>query len=304
MKCINLYKSHFEPVALRGRSKFTKDSYIHLFRTWKKYSGGYEMRVEDCANGRMLEFLEWAQQGRKNTTINFLARLINCWSKYLVEEGHIERRDHIRMLPETHLVPEAYTVEEIQRILRKARKCLNIWYPKTVKPIPYALWMTCAIRTIWDTGERINALKTMPWDCVDLATGVIEIPAIVRKQTRPLKAKLKPRTLTEMRILYCYHTEWRRGNPTWNPDRHVFYIQRNRGSIAGDLGEIIKSCKIKVRTGERWNRFRRSYASYLEAAGFSATVAMMHKNRSTTERYLDPRIVTHESPNEHLPDLK
>lgn len=130
----------------------------------------------------------------------------------------------------------------------------------------------------WDSGERISALMGIQWADLDL-TGWARFPAEVRKgRRRDLVCRLHPQTCDALRKL-------------WRPSGAVLPWDRCTTTIWLHYRRILKRAGLPTDRAHKFHCWRKSVASYFEAAGGNSTKLLGHSNRKTTEAYLDPRVI-------------
>ena len=144
------------------------------------------------------------------------------------------------------------------------------------------------------TGERTSATLDLKWEWLDWSTGWLSVPANVRKGKRkaqryhlPQKVLDKLKQLDGVTKNEIFANPWKRKHKTG-----AFYQRYTR---------LLKRAGLPH--GAKWKpqRLRRTFGSYLEAAGGDATAALGHASRRTTVRsYLDVSICGPKPPAEFL----
>jgi integrase len=143
---------------------------------------------------------------------------------------------------------------------------------------------------LWDTGERTGAMLQLQWHYLDWRTGNMVVPAEVRKNAKPIYYRLKRPTLDALKAIR-------------RPQRElIFDMQSSVGSFHDCHNKLIRSAGLTYVTGKTGpQKMRRTFASFIEAAGGNATKALKHTDRRVTEdSYLDPRICETTQENEKL----
>jgi integrase len=216
------------------------------------------------------------------------AHLVSLWNaaakRRLVEQFPDLPRNLVRV---PHHAPEAYTVEEVSRMVIVARRRSG-----RVGPVAAAwLWPTL-LMSAWYSGERIGSLLQLRWSQVDTQRRTMTFLSEHRKGLG--------RTIT--RHITPQLAEWlekgRRG-----PSELVWpwLDHRNEGSIYPRLRYICESAGV---TPKGFHSIRKAAGSYVHAAGGDATTFLTHRDSKTTrEHYLSPNIVEEASALDYLPPL-
>lgn len=150
------------------------------------------------------------------------------------------------------------------------------------------------LMTIWDTGERIGAIRQLRIEHLDHARGMLTIPAEVRKnKTRDLVIELSPETLFAlMRIIDINE-----------PRRLIFVWPLCYTYLHDRYTKILKMAGLPSDCRSKFHRIRRTVASYYTLSGGNATQLLDHSNPAVTKKYIDPTIVRPSPPHSLLPKL-
>lgn len=183
------------------------------------------------------------------------------------------------------LTPEAYQLDQLHSLLDACagtRGCVG--------ETPADDWWTGLHYVFLFTGERTEATLLTRWDWLDWNTGWLNVHASVRKGKKKSEAYLlPPKVLDKLRPLRGVTKDVIFENPWSNAHKSgTFYYHYTKLLRRAGLPE-----------GSKWKpqRLRRTFASYLEAAGGDATDALGHSSRRVTKKsYLDPRICTKVAP--------
>ena len=156
--------------------------------------------------------------------------------------------------PKKQLVPHIFSEQEVNHMMKKARKLLcRHTQPRVVRTMYATL-----IGLLWATGMRISEAVNLNMGDVDLGRGVIRI-----RETKFYKSRLLPIHPTTVRALKRYLVERNSYYPSfdWNP---FFYnwrmAERKQGRYTRDafhqkIREAIIALKIKNKAG----RYARPY---------------------------------------------
>lgn len=243
---------------------------------------GHEPTVDDLDDMTVAAFTRWratntrGKQGKPisaETVTKDRTVLMILWSfacrKKLHPSGEWPTLPRRKRVVRT---PDAYTVEDIQRLVIAARFRVG-----RIAGRPASWFWPGLILTLYQTGERIGAVMATRWDDVDLERGWVRFPAEVRKgQTAD---NLKQITTD----LAHWLAQERRG-----PGELVWPWDRLPKSLYASWGVLCRKANVRNRA---FHAFRKSSCSFIHAAGGDATAHAMHANPQMTARhYLDPKI--------------
>lgn len=178
---------------------------------------------------------------------------------------------------EPRQIPQAWQADEIQRLFAAADRAVGAY-----AGVSCAQWWKMLLLILWDTGERIGAIRDLAWSHVDLRRGWLHVPAKFRKGGREDKVyRLASETLSILR-------ESKKSKP-----RDLLFPWPYSDTYLWRMfGKLLKSAGLESGARDKFHRLRRSVASHYEAAGGDATELLGHSERKvTTKHYLDPRIV-------------
>lgn len=256
---------------------------------------GRPAELADLEDLTVSKFLRWRavtpHRGRvpRPASVNKdKCQLLGLWNaaarKRMTEHFPDLARNIVRV---PHRPPQAYTVDEISRMVVVARSrygkigpCQAAWFWPT-------LLMSC-----YYTGERIGSHLEVRWCQVDSARRTITFLSEHRKGLG--------RTIT--RAITPQLVEWlergRRG-----PDELVWPWLEHR-KAQSIFPRVQKICRTAGVTPKGFHGIRKSAGSYVKAAGGDATEFLTHADgRTTRDHYLDPKIVGEASALDYLPPL-
>ena len=183
-------------------------------------------------------------------------------------------------------VPEAWLADELQRLLDATRL-----EPGTIHGFSSADVFRAMILTQYWTGERIGAV--MGLQCADVRGCNVIFRAESRKGGRRDTFREIPVECADALLAV------RR-----RPEDAAIPWQAHPTDIYRRLKRILARAGLPARRQDMFHKFRKTAASYYEAAGEDAQKLMDHSSRKVTERYLDPRIVRRGRPaSEVLPKV-
>lgn len=188
----------------------------------------------------------------------------------------------VRTITVPERVPRAWLLEEFERLIAACSDERG-----EVVGVPARLWFRAILLTAYWTGERIGALLSLEWG--DVSEDAILFRAEGRKGRREdIYRPIPPE---------CYEAIQK----IRTDRRLVFDWDRSYTLIWGRLGKICKRAGLPNDRMSKFHRVRKTAASYYEAGGGDAQQLLAHKNRGTTRRYLDPRIVKAQAATDILP---
>lgn len=268
------FQTIYQPRNLRSCSLKTLRLWRISLRHFDKFLGRQAL-IDDLTDDNLSQFAIYRRESVCPATINKdLASLLALW-RYLHRRQLIDRYPDVALEPEPVRVPIALTEDEINRLMRSARRARG-W----VGDVLSSVWFPAIILVAFDTGERIGGLLGLRWDDVDLAGRWLIFRAENRKGGRADKpsriAEDTAQTLAQLPRVSKRVFDWK-GSPCCLWKRY---------------GTILRRAGLPDDRLHKFHCIRRSTASHLEAAGGNATAALGHASRRNTLRYLDPRIAT------------
>lgn len=276
MLLAEIYHQQYLPNNLRIRSECTKQHYQITLRMLAQFFGR-EPRLSDLTDDNIRRFARWMMDSRPRSpaTVNQKLGYIAALWRWCAKRGLVSVWPTFRPLPEHHVVPRAWTERQLQALLKS---CLA--QSGKIGGIPAATWWINLHWFLYETGERIGATRKMTWSMVDVHSRVIDLPAEIRKGkwrgmvyrvSEELAAALQAQRRSCQELVFPFpHCE------------QTFYNRYKR---------ILIRAGLPTDRRNKLHKMRRSFASYLTAAGGDATRALRHSSaRVTEESYLDPSI--------------
>lgn len=284
----DFYSQVYRPQRLLDGSENTDKQYRIQLNHFGRHLGR-EPICDDLTDQTVAEFLRSHSKGRAAPTANKAYWCLYALWNLLVDRRVIDDRPTLRPLKEPDRIPTAWRLEEISKLLRSCAQ--EQGYHDGVRA---SLWWVAIHWCWWSTGERCSAMLAVERDRCDLERGEIFVPAEVRKgKTRDKVYKLLPDAVDALQRI-------------WLPERKlIFPFPWCSGTFYHRYNRILRRAGLPTDRRSKPQRMRRSFASYLEAAGGNATEALDHSTRRVTKRsYLDPRICGGQNPAELLPPIE
>ncbi len=280
------FESDYQPNALFGKSK----SNDRLYRVTIRNLGRSLCRpphLSDLTDDRIREHMAMALgRGLSRHTINSERNRLCAMATYAAKKRLIEHFPTIKLMRAPLDTPRCWRVAQLETLLKACKSFAGMTNGVSDAAALYAFHLVA-----WDSGERTGALLALKWEWLDLKDGWLVVPASARKAWKAATYSLKPSTIESIRQIQSPRRDCIFPWTVW-----TFYNRYNRLLEASGLP-----------TGPRWKPqcIRRSFASYLEAAGHNATDALQHTSRSITVRnYIDPTIAVKTQASDVLPELK
>lgn len=199
-------------------------------------------------------------------------KLLTVW-RWAARKKFVETFPDVEFAREPKRVPMGWLQEEVGILFRTIDLLRGF-----VGIIPARLYWHGLHAVIWDSSERIGAVREVRWDDLDLRSGWLNVRAEYRKGKREDKAaELHADTLNLLRQFP------RREGP-------IFPWPFCEGTLYNHYKKILASAGLPTDRRSKFHRVRRTVASYFKAAGGNAQELLGHANARTTELYLDPRI--------------
>lgn len=233
---------------------------------------GREPDIDDLNDETMNRFLLWmAEHGARCTMRNYRVRLLTIW-RFGVEIGLLDRLPlRVRKVRLTHPAPEAWSVEQVEKLLRHVATIRGRF--KFAKVIRRHYWRA-VIRTAYDTGLRFGDLMELR------LSNIADQGIVVVRQHK-----------TGVPIVRWIHPEtWQAIEKIADDSRpRIFGDVLGRRSFFERFSEISKAAGVNGKF--RW--LRRSGASLVERDDRGAGKLFLgHKSHGIAERhYFDPRML-------------
>jgi len=276
------YRDFYAVLKLRSRSVRTKQLYLSTIRGFDRWLGrSAELAdLNDLTVNRYLAYLR--DRELSPFTVNKeRSNLLALWN-YAARKGYIALWPDVPTEIEPEVIPRAWMEDEMKRIFAA---CDGI--PGAFVGIPCPLWWKLLLSVIWDSGERISAVRGIEWRHLDLERQWLTIPAKLRKGKKSDKAfQLSSETVSILRQVKKV-----------SRNTLVFPWPYSETYLWKKYGLLLKSAGLDAGPRSKFHRIRRTVASYYEASGGDATELLGHSDRKVTRKhYLDPRVVQQQKP--------
>ena len=289
MQLRTIYAQQFAPQKLLGKSEQTDKLYRSTLGLLARYLAR-EPVVTDLTDAEACRFLAWYKTtGVSIRSVNNRRDYLLAFWRWCARKRIVEEWPDVEKLPTDPIEPDSWSLDEVRRLIAATRD-----EPQVGKQPGWLFWESIHL-VWWDSGERTTATLSCRWRDYSAETGLLFIPASMRKgKKKHATYHLKPRTRELLSIMRALDpaAELIFATP-FTP--HTFYHRYER---------ILKRAGLPSGRRNKPQKMRRTFASYIEANGGDATEALQHTaRRVTTEHYIDPRIVVRPPPNLLLPEV-
>lgn len=229
--------------------------------------------------------------GSAPRTCNKLRACFNALGRFAAMRRLVHEFPDYQRMKEPVRAPAAWSIEQLQQLWDAyAHGTGEIGF------VPAPLFWRSLHSILWDSAERIEAVKSLPWECVDLKLGYATFRAETRKGGRADAVhKLHPQTvelLDQMRRLQ------RKASPA---PALVLPWTLGKGTIYYHFGKIVAAAGLPTGRDCMFHRIRKSAATHFEALGGDATALLSHADARTTKRhYIDTRLLGRKSASDVL----
>ena len=240
---------------------------------------------------RYLAYLLGGNLSRRSVLCN-QERLNSLW-RFASKKGWLNTEPDLPLVTLPEVAPEAWTREEMEAIL-KAAAAVPGYMKGPMSNVPYSLYWRALVFFLSDTGERIGGALGLGY--ADISGEWVTVRAENRKgKTRDKRFKLRPDTLEAIGEL----------RKLTNPKevKTVFHWPLDRAYLWGKFSQVLELAELPDNRRNKFHKFRRTTATEFEAAGGNASKLLDHRNRATTEKYIDTRLIKELMPADIVPGI-
>lgn len=283
----DVFRQHYLPLRLRGRSPATIDRYTVELRRFERFLARPPV-VADLNDITVSRLLDWmTKTGAAPATVNTCRAKLVAFASFLHLRKMLDQPLDVPTLTEPVRIPTAWTVDEIRRLVAACDE----WTRYLPNGIVEGLWWRSILLTLYDSGERIGAVLAARWS--ELSAPHLTLPAESRKNgTSDMVHKLRPSTLDAIELIR-------------EPSRDLIWEwPKSTTMLYKRFDALVSQAGLPVSARSKFHKLRRSTATHVEAAGGDATLAMGHTSRAVTvKHYIDPRQVPRVFPSDLLPEV-
>lgn len=293
--CLRFWEEHYLPKRLIGASKGSCDAYRHNINRFAKFLGRCPM-MTDLNDDTVVKFQGWMitsglSPASANTT---RASLLALW-RYAVKRGVLtEGPRDVDKLKEPRRLPEAWTMEEMGRIIEAAREQPR---PVTGIPCPPGLFFETLILVAYDTALRLRALRNIRRKDWNPERSELTVEAEYMKHKVSQTFAVSEQTAEAIRRMTAQS----------DPKREILFdwpLQEE--ALHFSYRQILKRAGLYRSPKDSFHKLRRTAASHLtRALGIEAASRQLgHSSVQMTRRYVDPRMTGDHRAADHLPRPK
>jgi integrase len=243
---------------------------------------GLEPLIKDLTDDLVMAAMaRKVESGRSPATVNDVHKCLTAIWAWGRKKGFVSTWPDVDCLHVPEAAPIAWTADELRRLFLAAENAEG-----EDKGVPLRLTWPAILCLLWDTGERVGAILSLPRQ--SLSGEWLTVKAVFRKGgTRDRVYRLHPETLAKLAALEGYDSE--RLIPV--PIRSELYWRNSR------YRAVLRAAGLPDDRKHMFHCIRKSVASHMQAAWKDASAAMDHASAATTRKhYLDPRIAKVASP--------
>ena len=195
-------------------------------------------------------------------------------------------------------IPEAWSLDEFQRLLTAATKADG-----TIVGIPAGSWWLALLLLMYDTGLRISAVMQLPANA--MTDGHLRVAAETQKQGAEQHFRLHEQTLAALTQM-----DGSRRTAAELAKERLFPWPMDPGgdwrTLRGAYRKILKAAGLPHGPREMFHKLRRTSATLLaaELGEEAASKHLGHSGLNVTRRYLDPSKIEQKSAVDALPRPK
>jgi len=281
-------KREFFRVNVSIRSEKTRKQYRSALCDFRE-AIGHDPTPADLTDDNLGALMNLTlQRGDTAVYANQRRQKIRALWEWLARKRRVAEFPTVPKMKEPKRVPRAWTLEQLDKLLAACRRQRG-WI---VPGIAAADWWAGLHYLLWDCAERVTATFALEWTMLDMQTGVLLVPAEIRKgQGSDESYRLRPETLTILARM--------------KPAGHAkIFPLSSMGKFYKHYSRLLEMAGLPTDRKSKTHRMRKSVASHLAARGYDATAALGHSSPEVTKCYLDPSIVGTVRPSDVLPSLE
>lgn len=273
----NYFAETYQPLKLINCSKRSIERYQGVIKGFSEFLG-CDANLSHLTDDRVGQYSAWmAGRDYEPTTINtHLRHLLSLWRHAWKKRRVDELPRDVDFLKEPKHIPEAWSTEEMARLLEAARHADGEMFG-----IPANQWFGALLLVMYDTGARLGSLLLLRTDDFSLESGEVLLRAETQKQSADQYFRVHPETLEAVRAINPQLREF-----VWNYPQY----NRNRMIIYRALDRILNAAGLPTTARDKFHKVRRTSATVLadQLGEHEASKHLGHSSIEVTRRYLDP----------------
>ena len=247
---------------------------VRRFDAWH----GTAVRLGDLSTQLVRRFLRDYRQQVSASTVNGKRRALLAIWRWAFDEGDVsEPPGKIPLCKECPELPQAWTVDEVERIISVARSL-----PGMIDGVSACRWWSALLLSIYDTGSRIGAMLAVEPRNLSLSERSLVLLGSTTKSGRPQYCRLSDQTVAAVAAIYDPH------RPRVWPWPHI------RATLYRRVKKIFAAAGVPhgKDNGGLFHRMRRTSATLVAAHGGNPQTHLGHSDaRVTYKHYVDPAAV-------------
>lgn len=277
-----LYYAHRR---LRGTSQNTADKFQATLSLLERVIGR-KPTIADLTDENV-EAVMWAAREKGNSipTANAHRSKLRALHTFAFRHRLVDGTIDVPKMKAPRRIPQAWTQEQLARLFQECQKQRG-----DIAGVPASSWLVALLATLYDCGERISAMMQVTWEMINLDTGVLLIPAELRKgKSGDMCYRLHPTTIDLLRAIE-------------KPRRDVVFAWPGcQGKLWYRFKNLLRDAGLPHGRRDKFHKMRRTHASFVMACGGNPQLALGHADAATTRDYLDPTICGGPQPCDIIP---
>lgn len=270
---LEFFEKKYAPIRLYGGRPKTKESYRRTIRRFSE-TLGREACVEDLQDDEVAMHLARLEEEGKlaRATIVREQILLKALNKFAFSRHVIHTLLSLPALRTPEKAPEAWNEGQMRLLFASCIQEVGVY-----GGVPASYWWRAFILVMFDTAERVSALRQCKWSW--LKKKHLVIPAAARKN----KIRDKPYELGRdaLRALDAIRRPERELIWPWDMAEATLYNHYTR---------ILKRAGLSHRRSDKFHRIRKTVATHMVKNGHDPRLLLDHANESTTRKYIDRTI--------------
>lgn len=248
---------------------------------------GHDPLLTELSKPDLFRYLKEMLNSRSPATVNSRRAAILCLWRAAAGMDLCSDSPRCPPVKEPQSLPTAWTLEEVSRLLASCGTLRGDWHG-----LPVSLAWRLGLLVLWDTAWRIGTLLSARLGQVDLARGLVTVPAAHLKGRRADRLfQLHPQTMA----LITESMVW--------PREQLFPWPHQRRQIWVAFGRVLTQAGLPHDRKHKFHCIRRSAESYAaQARGVNfAAGCVGHSVQVAMQSYISPEICRQPSLIEALP---
>jgi len=273
----HLFETRYLPERLIGSTPLSIADYRTTLRRLREMIGR-DLLVAELTDSVVANFMSFAlAKGCRPVTVNcrFRAPILALW-RFARDCGLVDRDPRVKKLKEPRDVPDAWTEDELRRILNATSVLTGEHFG-----IPAGPFWRALLLVVWWTGIRRGSLFRLTWSDFDEQTGWLHVPGDKMKNRRGQTYRLGDDAVAALAAIRT-------------PDRDAIFPSATCmhwvGRTFNRILELAEISASRRRVLHQLHKLRRSVATHIAARhGVAAAGELLgHSSIDVTRRYVDP----------------